>query len=195
MNKEQRELVESAITGTFMWSYKKGDNIVYNYEILWELYKASGAEQSRRYYYNKPITLLIVAIIECIFDDFINRVGQHVYDKIPNLTSKEINLIRAKKLDKLDHYISIAKKYNLFDRDASFYDILDFLRRARNRFHIQNSLHQLDANESKVFTTSTRIEAEKAFEIVLETMMVKYPRKHSHSISFMNVPLPWKVFP
>src|SRR5260370_40723366 len=98
MNKEERELIEHAITDTFMWSFKKGDNIVYNFEILWELYKAKGgAEQSRKQYYNKPITLLIVAIIECIFDDFINRVGQHVYDKIPNLTNKEIGLIRAKK--------------------------------------------------------------------------------------------------
>jgi hypothetical protein len=195
MNKEERELVESAITGTFMWSFKKGDNIVYNFEILWELYRARSAAQAQKQYYNKPITLLIVAIMECIFDDFINRVGQHVYDKIPNLTSKEISLIRAKKLDKLDHYISIAKKYNLFDRDTSFYDTLDFLRRVRNRFHIQNTLHQLDSDESKVFTASTRIEAEKAFEIILEIMMVKFPRKHSHSISFNDVPLPWKVFP
>src|SRR2546428_11947745 len=150
MNKEERELVESAINGTFMWSFKKGDNIVYNFEILWELYKARGVKQSRTPYYNKPITLLIVAIIECIFDDFINRVGQHVYDRIPNLTSKEIILIQAKKLDKLEHYISIAKKYSLFERDASFYETLHFLRRARNRFHIQNSLHHLDPNESKV---------------------------------------------
>jgi len=194
MNKEERELVESAITGTVMWSFKKGDNIVYNFEILWELYRARSAAQAQKQYYDKPITLLIVAIIECIFDDFINRVGQHVYDKIPNLTSKEISLIRARKLDKLEHYISIAKKYNLFDKDASFYKTLDFLRRVRNRFHIQNSLHQLDANESKVFTVSTRVEAEKAFEIILETMMVKFPRKRSPS-SFKDAPLPWKVFP
>jgi hypothetical protein len=195
MNKEERELVERAITDTFMWSLKKGDNIVYNFKILWELYKAKGVEQSRKQYYNKPIILLIVAIIECIFDDFIKRVDQHVYDKIPNLTNKEISLIRAKKLDKLDHYISIAKKYNLFDRDASFYDTLDLLRRTRNRFHIQNALNQLDADESKVFTSITRVKAEKAFEMVLETMMGKFPRKHSPSVSFSDVPLPWKVFP
>src|SRR5260370_17470176 len=107
--------------------------------MLWEVYKASGDEQSQRYYYNKPITLLIVAIIECIFDDFINRVGQHVYDKIPNLTSKEINLIRAKKLDKLDHYISIAKKYNLFDKYAPFFHTPNFLIPSPNNFPIQNS--------------------------------------------------------
>ena len=193
MNQEQKEKIEKAITGTFMWSFKKGDNIVYNFEIIWEQYnaKAQAVTWSAKSKFNKPIILLLISIIECILDDFVNRVDQHVNDRVPNITSSQITDFKTKKRDKLEHYIAAAKLHNLFDADDAFYDDLDYLRKARNRFHIQNTKHQLDENESSIFTNSNVNKAERVFETVLERMMTKFFRGASLEIQFSEVPLPW----
>ncbi len=83
MNKNQRETLTDVVF-TFIWSFKKGDNIIYNFEILFELYRSKKATKSK--YFNKPIILIIAAIIECILDDFALRVKQHVNDKVPNIS-------------------------------------------------------------------------------------------------------------
>jgi hypothetical protein len=194
MTDEQKKKLARAITGTFMWSFKKGDNIIYNFEVLWELYRAKkSAHPVYKSYFNKPIILIIVAIIECVLDDFVDRVQEHRYDKVPNVTPKEIAEFRAKTLEKFTHYIAAARKYNLFDRSDKFYDALDYLRDVRNRLHIQNQKYRLDADEHRVFTDSNLAKAERVMEIVLETMMRKYPRGTSpDQIQFDEVPLPWK---
>ncbi len=68
MTSAQKDQLTEAITGTFMWSFKKGDNIVYNLEIAQELYRAraTSADKSK---YNKPLLITLVSVIECILDD------------------------------------------------------------------------------------------------------------------------------
>jgi hypothetical protein len=195
MNQEQRAKVEKAITGTFMWSFKKGDNIVYNFEIVWELYNAKNntVGWSNKSKFNKPIIVNLVSIIECILDDFVNRVGQHVHDRVPNITRSQINDFKTKKWDKLEHYIAAARKHNLFDAEIGFYEDLDYLRKARNRVHIQNSKHQLDENEYSIFTNTNVEKVQRVFEQVLERMMTKFFRGDSLQIQFNEVPLPWSV--
>jgi len=175
-----------------MWSFKKGDNIVYNFEVIWELYRAkNSAGVSHQGKYIKPIVLLQVSIIECILDDFVNRVIGHVRDRVPNITPSQINDFKTKKRDKLEHYISAAKKHNLFDTDNDFYDEMDLLRKARNRSHIQNTKYTEPANESSLFNTALLGKSEYVFEVVLERMMTKFFRGTVLSIQFADVPLPW----
>jgi hypothetical protein len=191
MTTAQREQLTEAITGTFMWSFKKGDNIIYNMEIVWELYEGKSRSADKRKY-NKPIIVTLVSIIECILDDFAYRIRGHVNDTVPNISQADIATFRTKKYDKLEHYIAASKRFNLFNRSDSFYDLMDELRKARNRVHIQNSTNQLGADEYNVFTDALLIKTQRVFEIVLGTMIVKFPR-HGRTIAPGSVPLPWRV--
>lgn len=191
MTQAQLEQLADAITGTFMWSFKKGDNIVYNLEIVWELYDAKSRATNKKKY-NKPIIVTLVSVIECILDDFAYRIRGHVHDTVPNISQADIATFRTKKYDKLEHYIAASKRFNLFGRPDSFYDLLDELRKARNRVHIQNSTNQLAADEYNVFTDALLVKAQGAFEIVLGTMIVKFPRG-SRTVAPHSVPLPWRV--
>lgn len=191
MTSAQRDQLTEAITGTFMWSYKKGDNIIYNLEVVWELYEAKARSVDKRKY-NKPITVILVSIIECILDDFTNRIRGHVNDTVPNISQSDIVMFRTKKYDKLEQYIAASKKLDLFNQPASFYDSMDELRKARNRIHVQNSKNQLAADEFNVFTDALLAKAQQAVEVVLATMIVVFPR-NGRTIAPNSVPLPWRI--
>ena len=191
MTSAQRDQLAEAITGTFMWSFKKGDNIIYNLEVVWELYEAKARSVDKRKY-NKPITVILVSIIECILDDFTNRIRGHVNDTVPNISQSDIVMFRTKKYDKLEQYIAASKKLDLFNQPASFYDSMDVLRKARNRIHVQNSKNQLAADEFNVFTDALLAKAQQAVEVVLATMIVVFPR-NGRTIAPNSVPLPWRI--
>ena len=40
LSEEDKVILRDKITGTFIWTFKKGDNIIYNFDILWALYEA-----------------------------------------------------------------------------------------------------------------------------------------------------------
>lgn len=195
MTQEQEKAVATAITGTFMWSFKKGDNIVYNYDIVWELYKVRALvdDQSSKKKFNKPIIIILASIIECILDDFTNRTQQFVHEKMQNITEAQVRDFKTKKRDKFEHYIQAAKKHNIFDsEDGKIYEDLDFMRKMRNRFHIQNSNYSLDADEYKIFTDSNRRLTEKAFERVIHSMMTRFYRWGGSKTQPKDMLYPWK---
>ena len=177
-----------------MWSFKKGDNIVYNYKILWELYEAknTAAYNHKKQLYNKPIILILASIIECILDDFAIRIVGHVHDIVPNITDSQINDFKLKKRDKFDHHIVAARKHNLFDANRFFYDELIFIKNTRNRFHIQNSLGYAPADEYVLFTDQSLKRVENVFEYFIRKMIIKYYRGQAPNILPSEVPYPWK---
>lgn len=174
MNDTQREVLTDVVF-SFIWNYKKGDNIIYNFEILFELYRSKNTLNSR--YLNKPIVLIIAAIIECLLDDFAFRVRQHVNDKVPNISVSQISDFRRKKLEKFEHYISKAIEFDLFDQTSTFYDDLRLLKDMRNRLHIQNRNYKLDKDEDNIFTNFNLSKSENVLKIVLLKMCSKFPRK------------------
>jgi hypothetical protein len=193
MTTAQRDVLATAITGTFMWSFKKGDNIIYNLEVIWELYGArNSAGATNKAMYNKPIIVGLMSIIECILDDFANRIVGHVHDPIPNMPQADIAAFRTRKYDKLEHYIAASRRFHLFGTDNSFYDSLNELRKARNRVHIQNSSNQLASDEFNVFTNELLLKAQQAFRVVLSNMIVKFTR-NGRTVPAGSVPLPWRV--
>ncbi len=191
MSPAQIDQLAEAITGTFMWSFKKGDNIIYNLEIVWELYEAKARSTDKRKYI-KPIIVTLVSIIECILDDFAYRIRGHVIDAVPNISQADIEEFRTRKYDKLEHYIAASKKFNLFNQPSNFYDLMDELRKARNRVHIQNSRNQLATDEYNVFTEALLTKTQQVFEIVLATMITRFPRNR-RTVAPHSVPLPWRV--
>jgi hypothetical protein len=193
MDSHQKDIAEKAITGTFIWTFKKGDNIIYNFDIVWTLYNAMAAEEDtyRQQYYRKPIMVFLAAIIECILDDFSHRIQQRVSDPLPNVTPAVISDFKRKSRDKFETYISAVEKHNLLVAGKPFYDELHFLRKARNRAHIQNSLNQLAADERAIYTNDVLLRAEICFEVVIQRMMTRYYRSNTSGIAFADFQVPW----
>ena len=77
----------------FIWSFKVGDNIVYNFRILSLLYKKKEQDSIDKDLYNKPIIIFIISILEAVFFDLMFRLSQstdHFPKHIPSRTRKKI---------------------------------------------------------------------------------------------------------
>jgi len=198
MKEEQRKIIIDYINGVFMWSYKKGDNIIYNFDILWALYKAKKHYPEAEMLYNKPITITIVSIIECVLDDFINRIQQHTADPLPNITTSivkdfkykgEGQSLAIKKLSKFTHYIDMSKKHKIFGDNENIYVALHFLRDVRNKVHIQISRE----DENMTFDEKSLKLSEEVLEHIIKTMVEKYPRNKICQTKLINFPFPWNI--
>ncbi len=146
--------------------------------------------------------IIVVAMIECIMDDFVRRIQQRVSDPLPEITPEVVEQIKYKRtdhgvevrsLEQFVHYIHQARKHNLFCQSALFYDVLEFMMKVRNRVHIQNKKRALEEDEHDVFTEKRLHLAEKVFEIVLETMVKRYPRGDSVKRDINDFPFPWRT--
>ncbi len=176
-----------------MWSYKRGDNIVYNYRVLWELYRVRvGMPPYQATLYNKPIILTMASIIECILYDFATRITQHVNDVVPNMSATVIEDFKTTQRDKFNHHIVAAQRHNLFDANSFFYDELMFVMRSRNRFHIQNSYGHAPSDEHILFTNQSVKRVELVFEYLIKKMMKKFYRGDGPRVKPAALPLPWK---
>lgn len=196
---------------TFIWSFKKGDNVLYNFAILRSLYEAQAkAGVTEKSLFNKPIVVIIVAIIECLVADFIDRVKEHRREKVPNLTDDQIHAIRYKEkggslverqMRELTHFIDQIQKHNLFGVETDdLYEAMHYFRRVRNRIHIQNSQStDLPADEYAVFTRQNLTAAQRLLESVIEAMFTKYYRQQERdkltSIEVRRFPYPWLASP
>ncbi len=190
-----KKILVDKITDTFIWTFKKGDNIVYNFDILWALYEAKKHYTGNKMLYNKPITLILISIIECILDDFVRRIQNRASDPLPNITQEVIKDFKykkqgqsyaVKKLEKFGHYINIIEKHKIFGDTQNFYKILHFLRDVRNKIHIQES----SVDENRVFTEKNLKFSEQALEIIIKYMVEKYPRCDGE-VRADDIPYPW----
>jgi hypothetical protein len=196
LKEKDKEILTEKITNTFVWTFKKGDNIIYNFEILWALYEAKKHYIGDKTLYNKPIIITLISIIECILDDFVRRIQGRGSDPLPNITTQIIDdfkykikgqRIEIKKLKKFSHYVYIIKKHNIFGSNIKFYETLDFLRNVRNKVHIQESKE----DEYKIFTDHNLRLSEIALERIIKFMVLKYPRWGKEE-TIDNIPYPWK---
>ncbi len=181
------------VSSQFIGSFKLGDNINHNLRILTLLYRYSTTgEKTERELLCKPIILTLVSITEAILHDFHFRIKHFTAEGVRNLSEEVIGYIRGKRQDKLEKYISSARKHDFFSLEyTNFYDVLDVLRKLRNRIHIQNPKNHFEPNEIKAFNKQRKIQAEEALEIVMKTMAKKYGRSGNlHCVEDFN--LPWK---
>lgn len=178
----------------FIGDFKTGDNINRNLKILALLYRYyESADSYDKGLLNKPITLILVSIIEAVLQDFHGRIVGFTSEGVQSLASTVIAYIRGKDIDEFSQIIDSAKKHDLLNsKNPDFYDKLHLLRRIRNRFHIQNTKHDLEKNESDVFTSERKILAEQLLEQTLKIMAEKYTRQgfnvQGHVSDFV---LPW----
>jgi|SRR3989344_6524026 len=192
---EDKKILTDKITGVFIWTFKKGDNIIYNFDILWSLYEAKKHYSGKKSLYNKPIIIILISIIECILDDFVRRIQNRSTDLLPNFKEQVINdfkykkkgqSVEIKKLEKFTHYINIVEKHKIFGSSDNFYKALDFLRDVRNKVHIQES----EADEYKIFTDHNLKLSEQVLERIIKYMIEKYPRWDKQETA-QGIPYPW----
>jgi hypothetical protein len=183
----------SEFTGQFFWDFKMMDNVNYNFQIIEHLYAAKKVNYDYGHF-NKPIIILIMAIIECSLYDFIKRINQHRNDSFPNITQSIIAHIRgANETDELRILIPRIRSQNLLRASVgdSIYDDLDHLRKVRNRVHIQNKYGVLDRDEYMVFTDRELIKAQECLKKVYEILCNVYPRWQNQPIPMSDFPQPW----
>ena len=179
------------VPANFIDVFKIGDNINYNLniqKILYEYYNKS----SERYFLIKPIVIINTSISEAILYDFIeNRIRRG--NKTERLFESILGVLKSKKLDKFEHFIAQAKKYDFFElKDTDFYDSMNTLRKIRNRIHIQNSKWDEPKDEDKLFNEEAKILSEKVLEKILDTMKIKYPRREEYHNYVKDFELPWE---
>lgn len=182
-----------SIESKFIGDFKLGDNIAYNLDILAVLYRhfeEAGADERRLLC--KPITTLLVTIIEAVLHDFHFRIISLTREGVAGIASSVLEYVRGKKIDKLGHYIGSAKKHNfLLAADDQFYADLDELRRLRNRLHIQNYGDDFARDDVDTFTDVRKVLAERALEKTMRVMAEHYGRPHNHVREFN---LPWEPY-
>lgn len=183
---------------TFVWSFKHGDNIMYNFAVLQALYIAQGNASPNRIL-NKPITILLVSIIEAILIDLLSRIDQATNhlpanvdrDTLNNLKQEIESKKRPEKIEdefgeriylrrKLYHFndiIELLRKYELFGKnDNPIYDALTRFGYLRNRVHIENYHQNFEDREDRVFTQQRLTELEQVLSDLWNKMNNDYKR-------------------
>ena len=71
----------------FIGNFKLGDNIAYNFKILQILYNAQAQlnNDNDRCLLNKPITIILMSIIEAILHDYFFRINNHSIENSINI--------------------------------------------------------------------------------------------------------------
>jgi hypothetical protein len=193
----------------FFWDFKRMDNVIYNFEILYYLYSLGETNWRRQRFLIKPLVIIQLSIVECIIFDFLKRVNEHTNETISFLDRKKINevqiafreLLRRKKgkarYITFDEMINLITTHNLLNKSVEklgVYAELKKLKVVRNKIHIQNGNSSLDEKEFNIFTKELLREAEQIVEVVVKTLAIYYPRPNKIIADVNKFPFPWRIF-
>ncbi|MGI0134392.1 MAG: hypothetical protein ACREBW_05490 [Candidatus Micrarchaeaceae archaeon] len=182
----------------FVWNFKHGDNIIYNFTVLQALYAAQ-ANTRQGSIFNKPITILLVSIIEGVLIDFLTRIDQATTHLPANVSRETLDKIKLeieskkrpekisdilgehivvrRKMYQFGEIIKILQKYELFGNkyDQIYKDLVQF-GHLRNRVHIENYYRNFEDRETFVFTDVRRCELEGVLTLLWTKMTNDYIR-------------------
>lgn len=184
------------IRSNFIYDFKIGDNICYNFEILNTLYQYFNQENDKnKLLLCKPITIINVSIIEALLIDFYYRIKTLTKEGVAGFTPETLDSIRGdiskdKEFFKFEKIIKNVKEKNLFNQKEHFYDVLDMLRKLRNRIHIQNQKKFVEPDDSLAFSHRRR----ELSEIICEVILKKLEGDHGRNEKFdfvNNFFAPW----
>jgi hypothetical protein len=160
---------------TFVWDFKHGDNIMYNFEVLRSLYFAKAADPKPSLL-NKPITISVVSILEAILVDFLSRIDAATAHLPQGIDAGKIKDMKAeiekkkqpvkveddifgehifmkRKMYNYNKIVKIFQKYEVFgDKNDEIYKKLSMFGDMRNRVHIENYHRNFEDREEHVFT-------------------------------------------
>lgn len=175
------------------WDFERKNNVVYNFNAI-EFLIVDAIKSKFPSYYYKPLTLMLMSIIECALYDFLWRVKQAKIEgvSVTNNQKKEIESITIPNM--LQNYLNICKKRKLLGTESSdIYERLQQHIEYRNRVHIQNRKNYSPRNESKLWTSHKVITTGNLLRDIFIYLCKKYPRPSSfHSNPNLNLfPTPW----
>lgn len=181
------------IQSSFIGNFKLGDNINHNLRCVCFLYDSYGVcTPEQKSLLRKPITVLLVSVLEAVLYDFHERIQKNTYEGVQNVAAAITDYIRGKKVDELEKLIASARKHDLFiQASTDFYERLDELRKLRNRVHIQNSKNHFEPDDQNAFSERRMKLAERALERTLRTMVARYSRAPSYNYC-ADFELPWE---
>lgn len=180
------------IRSNFIGDFKTGDNINYNLGILRVLYRHYGeAFPDEQNYLRKPITVLLVSIIEAMLADFYARVKSFTLEGVAGVEGAVIEDIRGKKLDTFGHFSANARKHKIFGDDVSVYEKLEALRKLRNRIHVQEHGGLFERDEAKAFSPSRMRHAESMLEYIGKHLSEKHARSKAKHDWVKDFECPW----
>lgn len=181
----------NTVSSDFMGSFKLGDNIAYNLECLGTLFDVQRSnDYLRAAHVRKSIIIIIASIAEAVLYDFYSRMRLFTREGVDSVPDSVIDDVRSKHIDEFAKYIDHAKSKKLLGFDDAVYDDLHSLRKLRNRIHIQNRKGYLASDESKAFTPSKQVFAERT----LEGLLKFFDTNHKRSKNKGNVQpfkMPW----
>jgi hypothetical protein len=185
--------MQTVIKSDFIGSFKTGDNINHNLEILALLYKFyKAASEPEKRLLCKPIIVTNASITEALLHDLHFRMNFFTTEGVRNISQKVLDYVRGKHIDEFGSYIASAKKHDLLKaKQTNLYDELDELRKLRNRIHIQNLKGGFERDESEAFNETRKRQSETTLERVMKTISKHYGRGegYGHVADFI---LPWR---
>ncbi|HLW01266.1 MAG TPA: hypothetical protein VKT82_21605 [Ktedonobacterales bacterium] len=191
----------SAMMSRFIWNYSVGDNIAYNFKVLFALYEDKSRSAVKNIY-NKPLIILIVSIIECLMYDFVVRLEQATNQWPQSIPPSKRELIKARlsseKVKKqveyldqqmtiqtvrnysMDQLIKLFKEFELFGpKDHEIYPRFVDATRLRNRVHIFNWFNNFERKERDTYSEQRLEGVEQLLDGLLEYMSETYYRPDS----------------
>lgn len=191
----------SRMMSRFIWSFRVGDNIAYNFKIIFALYDDK-ARSSNPSIYNKSLIVQMVSIIECLMYDFVVRLEQSTNQwpaeipaekrgRIKERLSSEAVKVDVEYLDQrttirkvrnysFDQLLKIFEEFELFGPSGHLiYTRLQDAGRLRNRIHIFNWFGNYEAKERDTYSNEKLSEIELLLDAYLNFMSTKYPRPDS----------------
>ena len=133
----------------------------------------------------KPIIILIISIIEALFNDYFGRIYWFVREWVNGLSEEKFEKVRDKKYEDFNNYITWSKKHDLFNSDDLFYEELHYLRKIRNNIHIKWLNDECD-----IYTESWKKQAEKYCKNIMEYLSENHIRDRDKKY-VDNFILPW----
>lgn len=134
----------------FVGSFKVGDNLRYNCEVLCNLTAANAGNA-----FNKLIVLQVGAILEAALIQIIFRAQHFNLEGVPNIVEADRLKIEESKIDKFAVSMDVLRKYNVLNGlGGDIYEEMHRLRKYRNKIHIQEDVNIQGASldEDVLFT-------------------------------------------
>ncbi len=180
---------------SFIWTFKIGDNIRYNIDVIFKLIDDHNKLGECKY--AKPISILCVSVIEAILVDFLERLDsatRHFPSKLDAKRTDIKNDLDTKKSDfqtiykgqiyqykRLQNFgykelILFYKKFSILGSSSESYEALQNLGRFRNRVHIRNYFGNFERDEFRTFSESRAQRTIDSMEDIIKYFDKKYTR-------------------
>lgn len=155
----------------FVGSFKVGDNLVFNSDLLCKLVEANPDSA-----FNKLIVLQIGSLLEACLSQIIYRAQNYNREGVPNISEADRREIEGKKVDKFASVIDVLRKYKVLDGlRADIYNDLHCLRKYRNKMHIQDSVSIPNAPRDEGVLFSNQV---CSWALSLNAEVVRYLSQH-----------------